>query len=334
MKIRNLHLIWIPAILILLVLSSCKNSGSGRIGPDPIGRIQTPDATIQNLWPDEDGSQWIYELAIGGSRAIEFPIFETPEEVPEQPSFEEIIAMLPDARLIGPDVIEGMYEVEIDGMGRTDSGARGKRMLSELMLAGPSPVVPKPTWALEDATRLLTGKRSTSSSAKGEEFERITPILFISDGIWTKTSEYIGYYNDLDQDLRFRLAVADLSIGNEWSIQTVPSIADYVWLHARILDSVNVDTPMGEFLSIVRILYVFDTGVQQMRDPFGSTHTYFRPLIYAIVDYAPTYGPVHFREMRTTVGKDEHGIPVVSPTEYELEGVLLSFKTEWGGLGN
>jgi hypothetical protein len=284
------------------------------------------------MWPSADGSSWTYDLVLGSSGAgIERPVFETAEEVPAQPSMEQIIAALPTETLMGSETLRGSYTIEFNGRGQTESGAWGKRIVAELENFGPPPAAPKRLQPEILGECDLLG-RTLQNSSKTEEFERFPPILFVRDGVWTETEEYIGYLNDLDRDARVFMATADLTVGSTWSTQTIPSIAPFVWLHAQVLERVDIETPTGEYEGIVRILYVFDTGVVQERSPYAAPEAYSRPLIFAIIDYAPSIGPVHFRECRTMVDKNESGEPVILPADLEYEGSLTGYRvlsTSW-----
>jgi hypothetical protein len=313
----------IPAILSLLILASCNQGSTQLAGPgDP---ADLPEATLHNIWPSEDGSSWTYDLALGSSRAVtERPLFETAEEVPAQPSMEQIIAALPTESLMDSDALRGSYTIEFDGRAQTESGAWGKRIVAELENFGPPPAAPKRFEPGDFGMSDLLG-RTLRSGGKTEEFERIPQILFVRGGVWTETEEYVGYLNDLDRDARVFMATADLMVGSTWSTQTIPSIAPYVWLNAQVLDRVDVETPTGQYKDIVRILYVFDTGVIQERSPYATPEAFSRGLIYATIDYAPSIGPVHFRECRTMVDKNASGEPVILPADFEYEARLTDY---------
>lgn len=327
----NHRFAWVPVIFSLLILTSCNQGNSQLTGPG--GPADLPESSLDNIWPSEDGSSWTYDLALGSSSAgIERPLFETAEEVPAQPTMEQVIAALPTESLMGSEAMRGSYTIEFNGTGQTESGAWGKQLIAHLENFGPSPVATKFGRAVNISDFDLLGRTLTGSRGKTGEFDRIPPILFVRDGVWTETEEYIGYLNDLDRNARVRMATADLTVGSTWSTQTVPSLAPYVWLHAQVLERVDIETPTGEYEGIVRILYVFDTGVVQERTPYVSPAYYSRSLIYSTIDYAPSVGPVHFRECRAMVDKNELGEPVILPADSEYEGSLADYhvgQTRW-----
>jgi hypothetical protein len=109
-------------------------------------------------------------------------------------------------------------------------------------------------------------------------------------------------------------------------MQTVPSLSIDVWLHATVLERVSVRTRLGYFRKVVRIAYVFDTGVVPHRTRPDEVDRYVRPLIFATVDYAPTIGPVRFREFRSTVDVDDSGEPIILPVSLACEGKLRSYE--------
>ena len=320
----------ILALLPILFLASCDGGGPSGVDGNwdifgrPLRPRLTPEPTLENIWPSIDRSEWTFDLALKSRERFTYPLFETIGDVPAQPTLEQVLAALPDLDFDDPDAIRGDYSIRFDGTGETQSGVTGKRLVSDLnvTLPGPGPLklASLPTFDL----------RGRLGLGKSEEFERVPPMHFISDGIWAECDAYVGYYNDLDREARFHLATDNFSVGSHWSTQTVPSLAPDVWLHAQVLQRTDLLVPAGYFKDAVRILYVFDTGAVRFRDIYGAEAMYTRSLIYAVVDFVPGVGPAAFREVFTFVDKDEAGAPVILPGGFVYEGFLDSYEIARG----
>ncbi len=86
--------------------------------------------------------------------------------------------------------------------------------------------------------------------------------------------------------------VSDLTIGNRFTLQLVPDLADDVFLHGTIAAIEDVTVPAGTFLSCVRVDYVIDYGTGECSDYGGDPTGSYRSQSAGRVHYAPGVGPV------------------------------------------
>src|SRR6266571_5487829 len=99
-----------------------------------------PVATLQNLWPNDDGRFWTYRIVKRRWDVEQPTIFPTPGQVPAAPSLDEIEVLL-RGHAIGanPDSDIASFKLQFDGMFTTASGAIGQS-LTETVLRPGAPV--------------------------------------------------------------------------------------------------------------------------------------------------------------------------------------------------
>ena len=261
-------------------------------------------ATIENIWPNEDGRYWTYELV---QRTWDEPgvaVYDTPEEVPPI-TLDDIEDFLPyDSP--GPNLAidEGTYTLQFTGWASIPGG----RLVQNLreVLGGPRLEQRVPSGTFEEAllARLARARpdlrekiaaRLGGSDVLASATQLQAPLM-LHGGAWEKTHWDIGTYGDLDDQLAWLYLDANLSPRSEFEFQLVPSLADDVFLLCRILRRTTIDTQVGRLHYAIECLYVVDYGVAQVFDQQGVG--YFRLVDYGIVTYAPDLGPVQCLERR------------------------------------
>src|SRR5262245_18384792 len=75
-------------------------------------------------------------------------------------------------------------------------------------------------------------------------------------------------------------------------MQLVPSIADDVFLHARVLGARTVSVPSGTYQQVLDVLYAIYFGVVAIVDDTQHTLGYVRLYDYGSIAYAADVGPV------------------------------------------
>jgi hypothetical protein len=116
--------------------------------------------------------------------------------------------------------------------------------------------------------------------------------MFLSGGTWEKGDTWIGLYGDLDLDLAWKYLESDLEPGHEFTLQLVKSLADDVFLHARVNRRVRVRTGQATYTDALEVVYLVDYGITTLIGPLGQTLGFTRPFSLATVVYAPLAGPV------------------------------------------
>ncbi len=273
-----------------------------------------PSATLQNLWPNDDGRFWTYRI-VKRRWDVERPaIFPTPGEVPAAPSLDEIEVLLRGHPIgANPDSEIASFKLQFDGMFTTLSGATGQNLTETVLrpgvfvpaaASGPSAFLASLARARPD----LRPRLATLAPAPDEASALIGrhPALFLFGYAWKRTAEWIGSYGDVDTLLAWEYLAADLAPGDEFSVRLVPSLAADVYLHARILPRRIVTTPAGSFAGAVECLYEVDYGLGAEVDISGNIVGFSRYFSYGTVAYARDVGPVaSYDRVLVSVGDPE-----------------------------
>ncbi len=313
------------ALLSVCVFTHCSEDGCGP-GECP------PSANLDNLWPNDDGREWQFDLVqlwwVELDRSICEILHVSRDDVPTIPSLDEVEDMLrkhavPD----GFESAEGTYYMKFDGDSTTQSGVTAQALKDLVVMAGGGGVLKAPTvtshaFLLRLAVarpdllgRIMTALGGTSSLdpfllKQLEDLSRpgscgggvdarlaeqiVTYPILIHGGAWEKTDEYIGTYGDIDTLLAYKFLEADLSPGHEFTHQLVPSLVDDVFLHCRVLPRTPVWVDGRPYPNAVECLYVIDYGISSFWPiPGGGDPSYCRLYDYGTVTYAPEVGPIY-----------------------------------------
>lgn len=317
------------ALAALLLAPGC---GEDEECTCPVCPTAVPDPTLDNIWPNADGTAWTYALT-ERTWPFAFPgsLYEDEEDVPPAPTMDELVDLMSDHAIGDPvDTEEGTYRLRFDGEITTDSGVTAQNLVATVYSdtsAKSAGLADQPTAILlarillarPDLREKLASKVNVFAGQDGpilqwfrELVRREDPRdvdralkaislkpLFLHGYAWEKTDEWIGGYGDIDKLLAWKYLEADLGVGHEFTHQLLPSFADDVFLHARILTHGTYRTEAGTFQKAVECLYLLDYGVwaavgEGDPDPIG----YQRLFDYATIVYAPTVGPIYSYERR------------------------------------
>jgi hypothetical protein len=287
----------------------------------------TPQPTLDNVWPSDDGRSWTYRMTARWwwddffAWPPESALYDSAGLVPlvTLDDAESLLAANPQPDSV-LDVTVATYRLVFDGVGTTQSGASGQRLRSEVT-AGPSTHTHRKSagrgvfWDrlmrarpdLQLNSTALTGERDILAM-RGDE-----PLLLSPVEAWVKNSHLIAHYGDVDTTLSWWYLTANLSPESEFSLQLVPSLADDVFLHMRVLRKFNASTEAGSFANAIECLYLIDYGVSEgvLSDPGG----FFRVFDYGTVIYAPTAGPIGSYERSFVLV----GIPNAGVSDVQLD---------------
>jgi hypothetical protein len=312
--------------IALVVMTSCDDDDCPTCPtPEPV------EPTLENLWPNADSTAWTYLLA--ESRwpdASEAGPYENEEDVPPAPSLDEIVVRLGTDMV--PDTAEemrGIYRLRFEGEVTTGSGVRTQLLRETIYgedFSYPALKVGDLPWTFLQRLAQVRPDLRAEIQARGvrlksmaTDFE-ILPV-YLHGYAFAKTQEYIGGYGDVDTELSWKFLENDISVGHEFIFQLVPSLADDVFLHSRILRHADVQTEAGVFENCVECLYMIDYGVFEAVDGLGSPAGYYGYHDYGTITYAPTVGPIHSYEWR----------PATGPVDFDPLGLAGSLEIELVG---
>jgi hypothetical protein len=320
-------LLLVPLLVVpLLLVAGCSDDGGTRTGIT---------ATLENIWPNEDGRSWTYAgLARGGwedDLRDSAYVFPDSASVPPAPDFLDIIPLIDNPPL--PDAFgtrETEYGLTFDGQTTTQSGVTAQNLVEELDSPASAPGAHARFLALLAAARpdlrprlRALGAPVARFSTLADTFEFVPPgPLLIHGGAWEKTEEWIGTYGDRDTLLAWQFLRDDLTPGSSFTFPLVPSIANDASLNVLVRRLVTVKTPVGTFENALDVVYVASFGVARYGTVFQPDFTgYSRWVAYGNVIYVPTVGPVFtYEKPLAPVGEDGVGLGVGDFT-YELTGV-------------
>jgi len=302
MKLRIL----LPALLIFLAGCLDDTSGPSRTWTNDSPGVSFILPTIDNIWPNEDQMRWSYAYTWDEDLFWSMVTYPDSNDVPPLPDWRKISDLL-GTPLVGDSVVSahGTYRMVFNGLATAGGGVTAQNLEEsfEFNGSGAAPTVAMGSAEAEFLRRLhiarpdLADKLPTALLAEepGQSITARDPLL-IHGGVWEKTSEWIGTYGDLDDLLAWKFLTDRLRPGTEFTHQLIPSLADDVYLHCRIVRELTVETKEGDFKKAIECLYLVDFGVSQTFNPGGAAEGYARPIIYGSVIYAPTLGPVYCHE--------------------------------------
>ncbi len=271
------------------------------------------EPTLSNAWPNQDRRAWTYELTASQWSTLPvapFPaevVFATHEEVPAAPTLAEAASLL-DEQFTGTPVAsdQALYTLQFLGTTTTESGARGQNLVATLdgePLLAKSAAVEGLEAGTDQALLVRVALARPDLRARiqarlgSAHLAEIDPLpLFLRDGVWEKTEDWIGRYGDLSADLAWLYLEADLDVGHEFTLQLVPELAEDVFLHGRVHGRVTVENEVGTYPGALEVIYQIDYGGSEVTDINGEVQGYARLFDLARIVYAAGVGPVESEE--------------------------------------
>jgi hypothetical protein len=303
----------IVILAVIISLPGCRDDDG--IRPNP-----RPRPTLENIWPNEDGTTWEYDYVW---RTINSPFptrtYDDPREVPPVPSLDEIEELLEHCSIgDNPSIDHLRYNLEFDGDTTTVSGKTAQnlretitdvpfavRTLAAADLGHPflySLAIARPDLRVKIAPYLPAGIFEPRHMEQNQRVRLDDDYNYVATGpnllhgyAWEKTEDHIGTYSDLDTLLAYKYLESNLNPGHEFTFQLVPTLASDVFLHCRILRQYSYRFDNGERKTAVECLYLIDYGVAEMRTPYDPV-AYFGGFDYGSVTYVKDVGPVHCLE--------------------------------------
>ena len=301
----------VPGLLII-VLIVCLVAGCDDDSP------QAFDATIDELWPNEDGRWWEYDLHVAES---ETDLGDLKDPDIPLPSVQQMSQLVADLAHDGQPTSEDyLLRTSFSGMLTTSSGATGQALVEELedvesnkaSICSANPIQDL-IWSMRPDLRERLPEPAKVGSGDNNPYG-------LTGYCWTKTETYIGGYGDLNADLSWLYLKAPLRTGSTFTMQLVPDIADNIWLHGLIERQLAWTQGETTYPRVVEIFLLIDLGVQVMTDDQGNATEMERSWACSRTVYAPGVGPVYTREWRSTAGDSV----LQDPAGYlEIEAALV-----------
>ncbi|MGH7680930.1 MAG: hypothetical protein ACRENN_02980 [Candidatus Eiseniibacteriota bacterium] len=267
-------------------------------------------ATLTNIWPNEDGRFWSYEIEQRTWDMPQIRYYANPADVPPLPRLDAIVELLrrhPAGK--NPVAAAAGYTMQFQGLRTTQSGATGQNLVTRVIPPveiGPAAAIRAPLappgaaggfmaslrTARPDLAPKIAARGPQNLAAAPAIAQDVQPPLFLFGYAWVKTPEYIGSYGDLNTDLAWKYLDADLRPGSTFRMQLVPDLADNVFLYARVIREGITFSRVGSIRSAIDVLYVVDFGASGLTDVNGDVIGYNRMYSYGTITYAPGVGPI------------------------------------------
>ena len=286
------------SIVSCLVAGCADDTGNGR-------RVD-----LGNSWPNDDGRYWVYDyLGSRWSDLLNISAYPNPGDVPPAPSLDEAVALLQQPLEGTPlSTSQGTYRLQFNGMTTTGSGAVGQNLqswLDEVPIAATNAGnrTASPGRGAEESGFLAQLRRARPDLAEKALGPAIRaglmvplPPTFLFGGAFEKSDAYTGLYGDLDLDLAWKYLEADLDIGHEFILQLIPSLANDVYLQARVHAKRFIDSQMGAPFHALEVIYMIDFGILELLNPDASLIGYSRAFSIGNIVYIADVGPVWSEE--------------------------------------
>lgn len=281
-----------------------------------------PMATLDELWPNDDGHEWFYDLTVHFWSDADADTLYARDDVPPFPPMSKLLERLAAPLPMPLDSTHLLhYRLRFDGMGTTDSGATGQNLMQEVIEPQPTKPVARAEHFLQQLVLARPGLRDQLQAAYptvGLDMAtsyRDRPTFLSGTVAYEKTSEYIGTYGHLDKLLSFKWLEANLSVGHEFTMQLVPSLDFDVFLHVRVLGHRTITVASGTYENAVEVFYAIDFGVSCLVDSGAVEHGCYRPLQFGTIAYAPNVGPIASHERSWFVEGGLFGLPRIQPSD-------------------
>lgn len=303
MKRSGASVIFIAMMILAmtLLLTGCRDD-------DGISPKKKPKPTLENIWPNEDGTAWEFDYVWRTWNPI-FPsrIYDNYWDVPPVPSLDEIEELL-ENHPIGDNPTENhmRFKLEFDGDTTTASGKTAQNLretITDVPFAARTlaaadcghPFLYSLAIARPDLRNKIVPylPANLPHSRLDEDYNGVVTGPSLLHGYaWEKTEDYIGSYADLDTFLAYKYLESNLNPGHDFTFQLVPSLASDVFLHCRILRRFSYTLEGGERGTAIECLYLIDYGIAEIRTIYDP-EAYFTLFDYGTIIYVMDVGPVY-----------------------------------------
>jgi len=282
--------------------------------------------TMDALWPNEDGRSMSY-----GQHYESF--------APDAETVENQIRLFFDGTAVAPDGIQAQYlhqqllsgpavQVTLDGAtgGAAFAAVTNDPFLRHLWTARPD---------LRAKILQAMGVAPCPDNAPPGAYA----VLLGGEFAWLKTAGEIAAWRcNLANTRSWQWLVSNLTIGNTFTLQLIPDVANNVFLHGTIAAIEPATVPAGTYAGCVRVDYVIDYGTSECTDEGGTPSGSSRSETRGYIRYAPTVGPVEsFEEFipyvertGTCTPPGEIGEVLARTTLVLISAPVPTRRTSWG----
>ena len=302
-------IILLGVLIGLFLLAGCGDDDSTCVSC-PIFR-PTPDATLENIWPNADSTSWDYSFARRQWADFnDIVMYENKEDVPDTPtpSWTTIRNILSEDPIAHDDTVTtilGNYYLAFDGV--LQAGGRTVQNLVETHVLEDTVTIPS-------HAAFTTAHSPLPSRFRSDVAQYIANPVFIHGGAWLKTEEEIVKFGDLSPLPSWQFLTDQLSPGDEFTFQLAEGFVDDIYLYCRVDRVLTVETQAGNFKKAIDCLYIIDYGVSALSSSQGEIIGYFRSVDAGRVIYAPTVGPVYSYERLGIQPGDEDSRGIMDAT--------------------
>lgn len=278
--------------------------------------------SMSNCWPNDDGRSWTFAATTRQLDSEPFDFVPPSEPVPEVTLADARRLLSEPVRERGSGTSAYEFRMWFDGEVTTGSGVTTQFLVESF--AAPPGGTDRPPASFErrflarlaEARPDLRPRLDRAAATGGGPRWQWTPY-FLHGYAFSKGPRHVGSYGDADTLLAWKFLESGLWPGLGFRHRLVPSLADDVWLHARVEGTRRVELRSGESVpNALEVTYLIDYGVATLTDSWGTVLGRYRIFDYGRVLYAPGIGPVHDVERRLAcLGRGvTHGV-----AELELE---------------
>ena len=323
MTIRSIrYILLFLSVLSLALLVACNDEDCPTC-PEPQDCPDCPDPlspTLENIWPNEDGNAWTYDLT-ANEFAIDYQVdLENP---PPLPTMEDLYIDLQGpagGELLG--TASGLFRFAFDGLTTTDPGVTGQNVIAtvftdpwtKVLDTGIDPSLDPEATLVTDGFELLLQRvaqarpdlRPKIADTYGviwepqDRFEKAEipfgPLFLPGSGggigAWKKNDLGIYAYGIWNTDPSWIYLEANLSVGHGFQLQLIPNLASDIFLYGQIFKQGSFTTGGLEFYNCVECMYVIDMGFMDVTDVQGNLLGQVHTWCYGLIVYAPGVGPI------------------------------------------
>jgi len=286
------------AALLLVVAASF--GPCARHDPTAPGTV-VPAATMSDYWPNADGLAWDYGRSYLVLRSGGATMFPSADLVPRVSVAMVLPLLATDADTVSGSTLANRFRMQFTGDIATRSGVLAQNLAESdagtpaMPARGSSELLARLAAARPDLRARIA--RLGVATPAGADDGPPNPLL-IHGYAWCKTPAWIGTFGDVDTQIAWKFLESKVAVGDSFTCQLVPSLADNVFLFARVTRQVPAPAPWCAGSGALEVVYVIDYGASEVTAGADDVLGWMRWFDYGRVLYVPGVGPVYDEERR------------------------------------
>jgi len=233
---------------------------------------QTP--TMSQLWPNSDGLTWIY--------------LQHYEDFTDTVLVDNRTRIYLDGTVTAPTAIDAQY-LHQDVLGTTGPATVLESTVRDPFL--------RLLWKARPDLRAKIVHATENAACPETGPDGIYAVLLGGEFAFRKTPDEIAAWRCNLADTRAWIwLVSNLTIGNTFTLQLVPDLADDIFLRGTVAANEPIVVPAGSFDSSIRVDYVIDYGEVDCVDDIGNPTGTFHSNTQGHIHFVPDIGPVESSE--------------------------------------